>query len=137
MVKESIILLIDDDNWNLTIGTIIVKRAIGLEYLQTYTEPEEGLAYLSSEMAENLKDNIIVFLDVNMPAMNGWEFLEKFEELTLNVKNKTKIYILTGSIRSTDFEKARDNKYVAGFIEKPISIEVIQKAWNDINYLNN
>jgi CheY-like chemotaxis protein len=133
MTIDGKILLIDDDLWNISIGTILVKRAVGLDYLHTFTEPVEGLKYLSSEVAENLKDNIIVFLDVNMPAMTGWEFLEKFEHLTHNVKSKTKIYMLSGSIDNRDFEKAKENKYVVDFLEKPISIEIIQQAWGEAN----
>ena len=55
MVRESKILLIDDDSWNISIGTILVKRAIGLDYLHTFTEPHECLKYLSSKVAQNLK----------------------------------------------------------------------------------
>ncbi|MFM9946260.1 MAG: two-component system response regulator, partial [Bacteroidia bacterium] len=134
---ESKILLIDDDMWNISIGTILVKRAVGLDYLHTFTEPKEGLEYLSSENAENLKDTIIVFLDVNMPAMTGWEFLDRFEQLPASVKDKTKIYMLSGSIDNRDFEKAKDNKYVVEFLEKPISIEIIQEAWGQRSFAAN
>lgn len=137
MNQESKILLIDDDMWNISIGTILVKRAVGLDYLHTFTEPMEGLEYLSSEVAGNLKDTIIIFLDVNMPAMTGWEFLEKFEQLPHNVKNKTKIYMLSGSIDNRDFEKAKENKYVVDFLEKPISIEIIQQAWGQRSFSSN
>ena len=71
---------------------------------------------------EELPD--IIFLDLNMPTVNGWEFLEKFEQLSMEKSlEKCLIYILTSSLDTADIAKADDNILVKGFIHKPIDLE--------------
>ena len=65
----------------------------------------------------------IIFLDINMPGMNGWEFLEEFNKFDIEIKNKCKVYMLTSSINPVDLSKSNNNNVIHGFIPKPLSIE--------------
>ena len=90
---------------------------------------EEALNYLSQ--SENLKknkenDNLVVFLDLNMPIMDGWEFLEKFEnELYANYPN-IKIILLSSSVDPSDIEKSNQFPMVFKFMSKPLSKEILK-----------
>ena len=68
--------------------------------------------------ADNLKYPVI-FLDINMPVMNGWQFLEQMQILNLNPT----VYILTSSIDQSDISKARTFKNVKAFLTKPLTYD--------------
>jgi CheY-like chemotaxis protein len=65
----------------------------------------------------------MILLDVNMPQMNGWDFLEEYEKLPLQAIAKTKVYIVSSSINNRDIEKSKTYKTVSGFISKPLDTE--------------
>jgi CheY-like chemotaxis protein len=66
-----------------------------------------------------------------MPVMDGWSFLEKFEELDEVLRSKIKIWILTSSISKTDKERADGNKHVKGFAMKPFTIGLLKDLVKD------
>jgi CheY-like chemotaxis protein len=67
----------------------------------------------------------IILLDLNMPIMSGWEFLERFEELDEIIKKQVKIYILSSSVDPRDKERAGKNKDVEDYIVKPLTKEIV------------
>lgn len=83
-----------------------------------FTLPERGFDYLKSEFFNSHAASSILLLDINMPTMTGWDFLEKYEELDQRVKDQISIYILSSSVDPRDKEKAANNKYVKGYLEK-------------------
>ena len=120
-------IVIDDDPLNNTICRLTIKKALGEVDVVTFTDPKEGLDYIGNEYA---KDNgfvvtAVLFLDINMPIMNGWEFLEKYENLEHTVKNRIKVYILSSSVDERDIEKANSNKNIVNYLPKPIKKEMI------------
>ena len=116
------VFIIDDDE----ISIFLTERSIQLGgydvNLKTFLSAEDALAIIRKAQPEELPD--IIFLDLNMPTVNGWEFLEKFEQLSLEKSlEKCLIYILTSSLDTADIAKADDNILVKGFIHKPIDRE--------------
>ncbi len=118
---EKCALFIDDDkatnfiNQHLAINSNLFNKVI------TANGAEEALIYLKKA---NEGDNIlpsIIFLDINMPAMVGWDFLNEYENLIFLENKKIKIYMLSSSSRKEDIKKANFNKNISGFITKPIT----------------
>jgi response regulator RpfG family c-di-GMP phosphodiesterase len=103
------------------ISTMVIEDALGEAEINVFTKPEEGLVF----MRENVTGPTVLFLDINMPKLTGWEFLEKYEALSDEVKTNTNIYMLSSSLDRRDKARATTNKYVQGFIAKPLDFETI------------
>jgi CheY-like chemotaxis protein len=121
-------IVVDDDPMN----NLICKHAIhkfdnGAEVL-LFTEPEKALVVIK-ETYENLTQSTetVLFLDINMPTMSGWEFLEIFRDLNGSVHSQIEIYILSSSIDENDKKKAMHNAFVKGYLPKPLSVQMINE----------
>ena len=119
------IFIIDDDE----ISIFLTERSLqmgGFEVdIQTFLSAEDALAILSNSPEKELPN--IIFLDLNMPNVNGWEFIETFKQLNQKKPlEKCLIYILTSSLDTSDIAKADENELVKGIIHKPISLEDIK-----------
>jgi CheY-like chemotaxis protein len=119
------LLVIDDDDINIFIISKIVEKTgydveicakhngqLAIDYIKDLVENHEQLPHL-------------VLVDINMPILNGWEFIEAFEALNLEVKND--MYMLSSSVYENDIEKAKSYKSVKGFISKPLSIDRLKE----------
>lgn len=121
--------LIDDDKIANVINRKIVERFYSDKAeIQQYTSAWDGLDYINRISAsEGLR--ITVLLDINMPEMNGWEFLEEvsreFNQLSIAV------HILSSSVDPEDRKTASNFSVVKSFISKPLSKEKVE---NNINY---
>jgi hypothetical protein len=76
-----------------------------------------------------VNEKIIVFLDINMPTMSGWEFLLKFEKYNETIKNQFDIFMFSSSINPADINRAKQDPMVIDFIEKPLEIEKLIKLF--------
>jgi CheY-like chemotaxis protein len=70
-----------------------------------------------------------ILLDINMPIMNGWDFLDEYKRLSIDPLGKTKIYIISSSVFSNDINKAKSYNLVKSFISKPLSVEKIKEMF--------
>lgn len=120
MSEFDAIFLVDDD----PINNLINKRLLGKtgisQKIEEFLGGQEALERLSQEPNSS---KILIFLDINMPVVNGWEFLEKY--LKLFPERKDKILVLSSSIDFQDRQKAEEYEIVSGFLEKPLTLEKI------------
>jgi CheY-like chemotaxis protein len=122
MEKKYKILVVDDDFINNIITEEIIKNTGLAEEIHIATNGQEAIDFIrqhcQSEKAGFCVD--LILLDLNMPIMDGFEFLEKIEELPL--RQQLKIVVLTTSTDTRDVERA--NKYpISGFLSKPLTID--------------
>jgi CheY-like chemotaxis protein len=82
----------------------------------------EAVEYLKNE---NISPPDLIFLDLNMPKMNGWEFLDQYKNLSLPQKAKVLIVILTTSASPDHLKRAKEIQEVTGFETKPLSKEIL------------
>ena len=126
--KINNILLIDDDNiFNFLNKKIIQKSLITLS-IKSYVNPAKALEALRDISATPDIFPEIIFLDINMPIMDGWEFLDEFEKLPEKALVKCGVYILTSSIDPSDIEKSREYRCVKDFISKPLTKEILESV---------
>jgi len=120
MRKISTFSIIDDDElFQFTIKKIIQSTGLVNRVLQ-FNNGKTALNYFAEnqEVSSVLPD--IIFLDLNMPVMNGWQFLEAFLDLNYPKKAVT-IYICTSSVNPKDYEMYKKFSTVSGYLVKPLS----------------
>lgn len=121
------ILMIDDDH----ICRMVVKKQIESSEYSTRIVEHEGARSAFEELkakrgnAEDLPD--VIFLDLFMPEVDGWQFLEMLEGIMHEMAKAPQIYILSTTIDERDIERADDHALVTGFIPKPIKMRQVQR----------
>ena len=120
-------IVIDDDEFNNKICSVTLEKIAKDADVKTFLSPVEGFEHIVSEYSGVENDSsAILFLDINMPVMNGWEFLERFNELDTELKKRIKIYILSSSVDKRDIERAKADKNVMHYLIKPLTKETIR-----------
>lgn len=128
MKSPSQFILIDDDPMNNLICKLTIEMTLGQTDVKAFVNPESGLEYIQSYFSDTNNDtSALVLLDINMPIMSGWEFLEMFDNLSFEVKDRVKICILSSSIDERDKERSYANKNVLDFLVKPLTDKDIQR----------
>jgi CheY-like chemotaxis protein len=125
--KLNCILLVDDDPDDNAFHKIIIQKMNIVNHIDVVGNGLEALEYLKKE------DQIppeLIFLDINMPKMNGWEFLEKYKYLDEEQKARVVIMILTTSANPDDIKRAKEIKEVTGYETKPLSKELLSEILN-------
>lgn len=122
--KLNSILLVDDDADDNYYHRIIIEEMNIVNTIETATNGIEALAYLKKA---NQTSPEIIFLDLNMPKMNGWEFLNEYKNLNELHKAKVLIIILTTSANPDHIKRAQEIENVSGFETKPLSKEILEE----------
>lgn len=125
--KFETVMIIDDNIIDLYITSrMITKNNFGKNVL-LYSAADEAMKYLQDN-----QDNIaacpqVIFVDIYMPLMSGFEFLDAFDTLPLSLKNYTKVYIISSTIDNEDIARSTNNKNVISFHVKPITKEFLDR----------
>jgi len=126
------ILLIDDNPADNEYHTIIIKKAHVCNHVKIAIDGPKALDYIIKSGEEGQSETYpkpdLIFLDINMPGMNGFEFLEEYEKLDDKLKSKVVIVMLSTSLNPDDEKKATENKEVKEFQNKPLDIKLLQNT---------
>ena len=117
-------IIVDDDPFNNMLCRMQLEITLGNVRIETFEIPEEALAFIENEYSRDA-GRAILFLDINMPSITGWEFMEHYEKFSEKVKKQITIYLLSSSVDLRDKDKADDNKFIKGFMSKPLQSEQI------------
>lgn len=125
------LLVIDDDDINIFIIKKIVEKTGFKVDMIAKTNGQLAIDYLKQNLNSGERLPHLVLIDINMPVLNGWEFLDAYD--LLNVTQKIDMYMLSSSVYENDIEKAKTYKIVKGFISKPLSIERLTELFKLID----
>lgn len=130
MIKK--ILCVDDDPITLMLYKMVIAKASLSETVIDAKNGQEALEYYDNLKSNNNSDfPELMFLDLNMPVMGGWEFLDNFiEEKYKPYNEKTKIIVLSSTIDPKDIEKVKNYPIIIDFISKPITKEMLEELKN-------
>jgi CheY-like chemotaxis protein len=133
--KLMCILFIDDDEPTNFLNKLLIDEMNCAHHVQVVSSGAEALEYLTGtgSFLNNGKVNPrpdLIFLDINMPGMDGWEFLQHYEKLPSTQKANIVMVMLTTSLNPEDEKAAQQNIEISGFENKPLKSEVIRKILN-------
>ena len=136
MSKPLIICIIDDDDvYQFTITKAIKKNSI-VKKILIFSDGKEGIDFLIDNIAnvEDIPD--IIFLDINMPIMDGWQFLEEYVKLKPHVGKKVTIYMISSSVDPVDVTRAKAMSEISDYLIKPIKSEQVSEIIEKIKSEN-
>jgi CheY-like chemotaxis protein len=131
--KLNSVLLIDDDEPTNFYTQLIIEESGCADHVQVAQGGREALNYLSKTQQQTGENNNsylppdLIFLDINMPAMDGWEFLDEYKKLHKDRRGKIIVVMLTTSLNPDDKAKANEMPEIAGFESKPLTEEKLNK----------
>ncbi|AIZ40216.1 MULTISPECIES: response regulator [Cellulophaga] len=120
-MKIDTVCIIDDDPI-FVYGTKVILNSNGkfCSTITVFENGQEALDDLEALLKSNQELPEVIFLDLNMPIMDGWDFLDEFCKIP-DIESKTRVYILSSSIFSGDIEKSKEYSIVKDFISKPLT----------------
>ena len=126
--KLNCILLVDDDEPTNFLNQMVLEELNITKHIKIAQNGKEALSYLEKTDSgdENFPLPELILLDINMPAMNGWEFLQQYAQLPPRQKANVVIVMLTTSLNPDDRAKAEEISEVTGFETKPLTADAIQ-----------
>lgn len=122
MINE--LFLVDDDKVVNLIHSKVIRKSGAAQKVTAFDNAKAALETLKDLLRtrpEELPE--IILLDINMPDMDGWEFLEEFEQFQLPMQYKCKVIIVSSSVDPRDKERSKKYKTVSDFISKPLTAE--------------
>jgi two-component SAPR family response regulator len=125
MSAETKYIIVDDDPLNNIICSLMLKRTLHGVGIKTFTTPMEGLAFIKNDYANDPITPSVLFLDINMPVLTGWDFLGQYENFSEEIKKHISIYLLSSSINQHDRNKAKTYERIKGFVSKPLTTQTI------------
>lgn len=122
-LSKEIICLIDDDKVYQYTATKSLKASTVVRQVLVFNDGEEAYNYLVDNL--NSRDNLpdIIFLDINMPYMDGWEFMSEFIKLQPKLSKTITIYMVSSSVQKEDIERAEELELISDYIIKPITTQ--------------
>lgn len=125
------ILCIDDDPITLMLCKKVIIKASFTNEIFTFQNGQEALQYFNTIKYSNDKDKPslkpeLIFLDLNMPVMGGWEFLDHFITPEYSEFHSIKVIILSSTIDPEDMEKSKNYPMVMDFLSKPITVTMLE-----------
>lgn len=121
--KYKMVMIIDDNEIDRYVGESVIRIHNFAEAVINVEAAKDALEYLIAHQDQPELLPQLIFLDINMPEMNGFEFLDEYEHLPDSIKTNCIVMMLTTSLHEEDKQKADTCKYVYRFLNKPLNPE--------------
>lgn len=126
MTEYKRIIIIDDDSVVVTICQFQIKKILPQIEVMSFTSPVSGLEFIRLEYANNSVKTLLL-LDINMPALTGWDVLDELKKLESNLDRQMSIYMFSSSVSIVDKQRSSTHSMVIDFIEKPLSLDKVKE----------
>ncbi|MCU0416478.1 MAG: response regulator [Cytophagaceae bacterium] len=130
--KYHAVMLVDDNEIDNLINQKMIEAAGICEHIFVHSGARSAIEFLKNieKLAKASLDLYlpdVIFLDIDMPLMDGFQFLEEFDKLSELIKAHCKVVMLTSSLNPMDLQKAKKNKFVVKYINKPLTQDNLKK----------
>lgn len=122
-VKYLNVMLVDDNPMDNMVNGQLITNAGFAKNVNVFETGRDTLEFLKGAAADELPE--VIFLDIIMPGMDGFQFLEEFEKLDASIRSRCKVILLSSSDSFKDLNRANKNKLVRKFLNKPLTIEML------------
>jgi CheY-like chemotaxis protein len=123
------VICIDDDPIALMLSKLVLAKSSIESEVITALSGKDAFDYLNDTEVINTnklsKNGLLILLDLNMPVMDGWEFLKQFTHQLMDQYNNTKIILLTSSLDPDDVRRSKDYSLIMDFLPKPLTKEAL------------
>lgn len=119
-------IIIEDNLIDQFVTKKLLKKGLDVNPLYIANNGKEGIDWLLKNPNHN---SLVIFLDIQMPIMNGFEFLDEFSKLSEGIKEKVRIYVLSSTLDIDEINKAKENKYVSDFWNKPFRLDTLKSTF--------
>lgn len=127
MTQFQNVFLIDDDEIHNFLCESIIRNEQFSESVSSFLWAEEALEILvAATVKEGVSFPDIIFLDINMPGMDGWEFIEEYKKLPEEFTQKCLLFVLSSAVDKNDITHARNLSEVRDFFSKPLTNDILQ-----------
>lgn len=126
---QPLVMVVDDTPEDLYISNRLITKFGGISQVIQFNMATDALEYLKTNIESNGPLPGVIFLDIHMPRMTGFEFMEQYDQLPENFRNGCRVYVLSSSFDQRDIDRANSNPNVSSFCEKPLSKDVLAKIF--------
>ncbi|MBL7692810.1 MAG: response regulator [Flavipsychrobacter sp.] len=133
---EQHVVIIDDDPVSNMLTEMSIKSVHSKDFIRSYVDPTDGIEHIANLVNKNEGEQVIAFVDINMPGLSGWDVIERLAPMITNGQaNGLRIYMLSSSINTNDKLKAYNIPIVSGYFEKPLSSKDFSDLIFKCNYI--
>ncbi len=124
--------IIDDDDIYINLIKRVIETKKLCENLIVFKNGKQSIDYFEALLQNLEEDKIpdIIFIDLNMPVMDGWEFIEQFTKIKTKFNKLITLYIVSSSINPVDIDRAKSLNNIEGYLVKPIIIHELENIFN-------
>jgi CheY-like chemotaxis protein len=123
--KEINICVIDDDDIYQFAVARIIESALKTSSVMSFYDGEEALEYFESLKGNDGPIPDIIFLDINMPRLNGFEFMEGYNKIKDRLSKKSKVYMVSSSIDPADIQRSKEMDGIEDYVSKPLDTNLV------------
>ncbi len=120
-------IIIDDSQLDCFIGEKIIQNTGTFSSVKSYTQATEAYEVIKNSDPNAAETITIVILDIQMPVMNGFQFVEAFERLPENIRSNYAIFMFSSSINENDKNRLENHPSIRKFYSKPISKDIVAR----------
>lgn len=121
-------LLIEDNLIDQLVIKQLLKKVLYVDDVHVANNGKEGLQWLFYNLETCVP--LVIILDIQMPIMNGFDFLKTFDQFDDEYKNEIQIYVLSSTLDPDEIKKIKENKYVRKILSKPLPVEDFKEYFN-------
>lgn len=122
MITECDFLIIDDSEIDQTVTKMLLSRRLGITKINGAVNGEDAIQWINSQK-NTIGSCLVILLDIRMPIMDGFQFLEAFSSLEPALQSKTRIVMLSSTLDPQDIERAKQHASVKKLLSKPLHVQ--------------
>jgi CheY-like chemotaxis protein len=117
------ICIIDDDKILIFLTKKLINAQDNSIEISEYEDGHEAIEFFKANMQKDSDFPDVIFLDISMPVMDGWEFLDEYSKIDMEIRKNIQLYMFSSSISAHDMERATANPNVNDYLTKPLTKE--------------